>query len=337
MVKECYIGPKYYTYQIEDYSVKKNNSNLITETLGIFGQNKKTAETEDILGTLARTATQEERAFGAVAKNISKTQRGAKTFLQSTRGAAYANDVGEGLKPAIGEALSKRFWYPALAYVGCSVIDKTLHDENGNKDISLKRGAKEMAFQTLASLVGPILLVNVGQNTIGKGLNECGSLVGAVRKGQNPFQNMSVKSLTKGTENTAKAIGKGVFSSFVDLPGCIGDTVKMFCKDVSHPVETAKKVGNMTKQLGQSLKTVPVKIKQMINFFKQNKWGAVIGKDGILFGSKGLFGESGLLFGPKSSKVIGGLLAILLLYKVVDKASEKIVDGSAKLLKNISR
>ena len=252
--------------------------------------------------------------------------------LKNVRGAAYMNDVGEGLKPAIGESLAKRFWYPALAYVGTSVFDKTFYNKEGEKDFSLARGGKELAFQTLASLCGPILLVNIGQNTIGEGLIGLGNVVKSCREGQNPFASMSGEKAWLATKEISKKTVKGVVSAAKELPHDIISTIKLAINDLSHPKETFEKMRTVFSKLKNVAEKSPEKMKKVYGNFKADKMKYIFGKNGILFGSKGLLGEKGLLLGSKSGKVLGGLLAILLLYKPVDKLAEKIVEIPEKIL-----
>ena len=254
-----------------------------------------------------------------------------RSMLSNIRGAAYMNDVGEGLKPTIGEAFAKRFWYPALGYVAASVYDKTIRDKNGNKDFSLARGGKELAFQTLASLCGPILLVNLGQNTIGKGLTTMGGLVEQIKAGKNPFASMNASSLAKGGKELVKTASNGIIGAAKELPHDIWGTIKLAYNDITHPKESCKKIGKFFSKVGKKLEKLPEGAKNSFGKFKADKMGYLFGKNGILFGTKGLLGEKGLLFGSKSGKVIGGLLAILLLYKPVDKLAEKIVDIPEKI------
>lgn len=256
-----------------------------------------------------------------------------RAVLTDVRGAAYMNDLGEGLKPTIGNAFAKRFWYPTLGYITASVYDKTMRDENGNKDISLARGGKELAFQTLASLCGPILLVNFGQNTIGRSLTGMGALVKEIKSGKNPFKNMSLSSVASGSKKMLSVTAKGIVNAAKELPHDIWNTIKLACNDILHPKESCKKIKNFIAGVGEKLKNVPKKAKKSYEMFKMNKSGYLFGKNGILFGTKGLFGEKGLLFGSKSGKVIGGLLAILLLYKPVDKFAEHIVELPEKVIK----
>lgn len=259
--------------------------------------------------------------IGAEAKGIGKLGE----ILNNTRGAAYMNDVGEGLKPAIGQAIAKRCWYPSLIYVGASVYDKTFHDKYGNKDFSIRRGSQELAFQTLASLCGPILLVNLGQNTIGKLLSGVGNCIGKIRQGINPFKNITKQAITSGAKNVALETGKGVLEAAKELPKDLWSTISLAFSDITHPLRTGKKIGYVFKEAFKAMKKLPSKSKNVFNTFKADKTGFIFGKNGILFGQKGLFGENGLLFGQKSGRVIGGLLGILLLYKVVDKAAARLV------------
>lgn len=256
-----------------------------------------------------------------------------RSFLSDVRGAAYMNDLGEGLKPSIGDALAKRFWYPALGYVAASVYDKTMRDENGNKNPSLLRGSKELAFQTLASLCGPILLVNLGQNTIGKGLTGMGSVVAQIKNGQNPFANMSMSNVVKGGKSLCKTTFNGIISAAKELPNDIISTIKLAGSDIAHPQRSCKKIGDYVGKFWQKMKKLPENAKYSFGKFKVDKVGYLFGKNGILFGAKGLLGEKGLLFGNKSGRVIGGLLAILLLYKPVDKLAEHIVDIPEKIFR----
>lgn len=284
------------------------------EKMSIFGAAKG-------LGEVVSTESKMAGGMAAESKAISRFGR----ILKSTRGAAYMNDVGEGFKPAIGEAIAKRCWYPSLIYVGASVYDKTFHDEQGNKDFSLKRGGQELAFQTIASLCGPILLVNLGQNTIGKALSGIGSAIGMLRKGQNPINSLSGQFLVSGTKNLLAETGKGILGAAKELPHEIFSTIGLAFKDITHPLQTGKKIGQVASAGFKAMKNIPQNSKNVFNAFKADKTGFLFGKNGILFGPKGLFGENGILFGKKSARVIGGLLAILLLYKAVDKAAAWIV------------
>lgn len=255
-----------------------------------------------------------------------------KNIFDTFRGAAYTNDVGEGCKPILGEALAKRMWYPSLIYVLGSTVHKTLYDKENNSSFNIGRGAKELAFQTMASLCGPILLVSLGKNTLGKLLSYFGNSVAIYRNGGNPFKELKNQDFSKLIANTSREVCGGIKDSAKELPHDIMSTIKMGVHDILHPKES---YNNTLKYLSTTKdKTISsYKIfKRFLPKFNANKKEYLFGKNGLLFGSKGLFGESGLLFGNKSSKVIGGLLGILLLYKTVDNVSEKIVEAPEKII-----
>ena len=72
---------------------------------------------------------------------------------------AYTNEVGECLRP-ISSGLSNASWIPALLYIGADIWDKYKRGEDDTyTEPSLKRGMKEAAFQTLASVLLPTFAV----------------------------------------------------------------------------------------------------------------------------------------------------------------------------------
>ncbi len=77
------------------------------------------------------------------------------------RGLAFTNDIGAvimDIAPTLGTIL----WIPSLMYFGADVYDKYKSDERKyNPDA--KRGFKQAIFQSLASIVMPIVLVHNGQ------------------------------------------------------------------------------------------------------------------------------------------------------------------------------
>lgn len=78
------------------------------------------------------------------------------------RGAAFTNEVGEALRPLIGEYATLS-WVPALLYIGADIYDKYKNDQTEYSPDS-KRGFKQAVFQGLASIVLPLVAVKAGQN-----------------------------------------------------------------------------------------------------------------------------------------------------------------------------
>lgn len=78
------------------------------------------------------------------------------------RGAAYTNEVGEALRPLIGEYATLS-WVPALLYIGADIYDKYKNNETEYSPSS-KRGLKQAVFQGMASIFLPLVAVKAGQS-----------------------------------------------------------------------------------------------------------------------------------------------------------------------------
>lgn len=79
------------------------------------------------------------------------------------RGAAFSNEVGEALRPLIGN-YANLTWVPALMYIGADVYDKYKNNQTEYSPDS-KRCLKQAIFQGLASIFLPVLAVKIGQNS----------------------------------------------------------------------------------------------------------------------------------------------------------------------------
>lgn len=78
------------------------------------------------------------------------------------RGAAFTNEIGEALRPLIGN-YANLTWVPALLYIGADIYDKYKNNETEYSPNS-KRCLKQAVFQGLASVILPIGAVKLGQN-----------------------------------------------------------------------------------------------------------------------------------------------------------------------------
>lgn len=78
------------------------------------------------------------------------------------RGAAFTNEVGEALRPIIGNYATLT-WAPALLYIGADVYDKYKNDQTEYSPDS-RRCLKQAIFQGLASILLPIVAVKGGQS-----------------------------------------------------------------------------------------------------------------------------------------------------------------------------
>ena len=78
------------------------------------------------------------------------------------RGAAFTNEVGEALRPVIGNYATLS-WAPALLYIGADIYDKYKNNQTEYSPNS-KRGLKQAIFQGSASILLPLIAVKAGQN-----------------------------------------------------------------------------------------------------------------------------------------------------------------------------
>lgn len=78
------------------------------------------------------------------------------------RGAAFSNEVGEGLRPLIGEYATLS-WIPALLYIGADIYDKYKNNQTEYSPSS-RRGFQQAVFQGMASIALPLVAVKAGQN-----------------------------------------------------------------------------------------------------------------------------------------------------------------------------
>ncbi len=105
-------------------------------------------------------------SFRADNRTIDKTTGEYKDPLMRwpLRGAAFTNEVGEALRPIIGNYATLS-WIPALMYIGADVYDKYKNDKNEYSPDS-RRCLKQAVFQGMASIFLPLIAVKLGQNII---------------------------------------------------------------------------------------------------------------------------------------------------------------------------
>ena len=77
------------------------------------------------------------------------------------RGAAFTNEIGEAMRPLIGEYATLS-WVPALLYFGADIYDKYKCDKAEYRPDN-SRGIKEAVFQGMASIIMPLAAVKAGQ------------------------------------------------------------------------------------------------------------------------------------------------------------------------------
>ena len=78
------------------------------------------------------------------------------------RGMAFTNEVGESLRPIIGNTATL-FWAPVFLYIGADVYDKYKNDQTEYSPSS-RRFLKQAIFQGLASMLFPLVAIHGGQD-----------------------------------------------------------------------------------------------------------------------------------------------------------------------------
>lgn len=78
------------------------------------------------------------------------------------RGMAFTNEVGESLRPLIGNYATLT-WIPVLMYIGADIYDKYKNDQAEYSPNS-RRCLKQAIFQGLASFILPFAAIKAGQN-----------------------------------------------------------------------------------------------------------------------------------------------------------------------------
>lgn len=139
------------------------------------------------------------------------------------RGAAFTNEVGEALRPLIGEYATLS-WAPALLYIGADVYDKYKTNKTEYSPCS-QRGLKEAVFQGLASIFLPLVAVKAGQGVF--------SYFGLATK-----EGITVNSQEQVSHLASNFIANGKMRKYKnDERACIDD----FLGGVSDNIEYSKK------------------------------------------------------------------------------------------------
>lgn len=84
------------------------------------------------------------------------------------RALGYTNELGEAIRP-LSPMLANLSWLPAIGYIGADIADKYRQDEFSNQDRSKGRASKQFITQLLASVFLPTLAVKAGQSLVNLG------------------------------------------------------------------------------------------------------------------------------------------------------------------------
>jgi len=78
------------------------------------------------------------------------------------RALGYTNELGEAIRP-LSPLLANLSWLPAIGYISADIADKYRQDEFSEKDPSKSRASKQLVTQLLASVFLPTIAVKAGQ------------------------------------------------------------------------------------------------------------------------------------------------------------------------------
>ena len=261
------------------------------------------------------------------------------------RGAAFTNEVGEALRPLIGD-LATLSWAPALLYIGADIYDK-YKNNNTEYNPDPQRGVKQAVFQGMASILLPLV---------------------AVKGGQNIFSGIGLFTKDKMTYNTKEQVNK-IAETFVangnmrKFQGKDKECIKEFCDRVMDNVDYKKQIETRNPfkkfwfysldKISDFMNFNPKErvnnyaqetIKELIQLRKQafrptdefkNSWEYTFFKSSIENGETPNVAVKSLLIKKLNKqnlkgsfvKTIGGFIALGLLIKPIDNFVENVLIG----------
>ena len=250
------------------------------------------------------------------------------------RGAAFTNEVGEALRPIIGNAANMT-WVPALMYIGADVYDKYKNDQTEYSPDS-KRCLKQAIFQGLASVFLPVVAVKLGQNAFsqfGKFTEDKISLNAKehVSKVAEQFiANGKMRAYDGRDEECIKEFLDHVSDSmdFSNKKKSLKNTFKIFSLDKKENVEkySIKTIKNLI-QMRKDLLNPTTEVKaggwysKYIKALKSGQTESVVVKSVLTNFQKGQLMKGNFI------KTIGGFCALGLAIKPIDHFVENVLIG----------
>ncbi len=255
------------------------------------------------------------------------------------RGAAFTNEVGEALRPLIGNYATLT-WAPALLYIGADVYDKYKNDQTEYSPDS-KRCLKQAIFQGLASILLPIVAVKGGQNLF--------SLFGMATRDK-----MTYNAKEQIIELAQQFVANGKMHAY---KGKDKECIKEFLEIVDNNLDYRKYVDSATNPFKEGFfKKFKVNTKENVDKYARNTITKLIRTRKLLLNPSGNFKESSLYANYRLAlesgetknvavksvlnkylanktmkgrfiKTIGGFLALGLAIKPIDNFVEHVLIG----------
>ncbi|MCM1265897.1 MAG: hypothetical protein NC200_06830 [Candidatus Gastranaerophilales bacterium] len=283
----------------------------------------------------------------------SKKEKRKDIYLDSPiRALGYTNELGEAIRP-ISPLLANLSWLPAIAYIGADVADKYKQDEYGNEDPSGKRASKQLATQLLASVLLPTAAVKTGQSIVDN--SAAYGKKGLSLTHRENISDMVIDSINTGEHKAFltpdgkidKALYKESLSGKIDEVIKHKKTHKKIIEPFVNVIETLKKPFIKTpktesikgyadavidrlidtrQQLLDGIKPERMSKKAFDKFMALAKDAPIEEKQSMAFDAIKKM-EKSKMFNNRVLKSIGGLVALSIMAKPIDKFVEHVIIG----------
>lgn len=268
------------------------------------------------------------------------------------RALGYSNELGEAIRP-ISPLLANLSWLPAIAYIGADVADKYKQDEYGNEDPSSKRASKQLATQLLASVLLPTAAVKTGQGIA----NNVAALSkkGLTLDHREKISDLVIESMNAGEHKNFlnaegkvdKALFKESLAGKLDEIGKHNKTHRKLLKPFYAAVDFIKRpfvktpkpekikdyagavvdrLVDTRQQLLDGIKPERMSKKAFNKFIELSKTAPAAEKQSLAFDAIRKM-EKSKMFNNRVLKSIGGLVALSIMAKPIDKFVEHVIIG----------
>ena len=288
-------------------------------------------------------------SFKSEQEETPKTRRRDIYAEMPIRALGYTNELGEAIRP-LSPMLANLSWLPAIGYIGADIADKYKQDEYANQDPSKGRASKQFVTQMLASVFLPTAAVKTGQFLVDKTATFSKS-------------GLSLTNREKISDVVINSMKAGEHKAFLDESGHVNKEAykeslhNQFDEILKHrrthkgDSKIAKAINTVTKffsrkpteekvkeytsavvdrliddrqQLLDGVKPEHFSQKAFNKFSKAAKNVATSEKQSLAFDAVRKL-EKGRMFNNRILKSIGGLLALSIMAKPIDKFVEHYV------------
>jgi hypothetical protein len=281
-----------------------------------------------------------------------KTRRRDAFAEMPIRALGYTNELGEAIRP-LSPILANLSWLPAIAYIGADVADKYKQDEYGDNTPSKRRASKQLATQLLASVFLPTGAVKIGQGVVNNVASF--SKKGLTLGHRESISDIVLNSMNGGEHkeflNAEGKVDKALYKE--SLAGKLDEIVKhkrthkkllepfySVVDFIKRPLIKTPKTEKIKEYAGavvdrlvdarqnllDGVKPENMSEKAFNKFMSVAKNASPEEKQSIAFDAIRKM-EKGRMFNNRVLKSIGGLLALSMLAKPIDKFVEHVVIG----------